>query len=510
MASGVTMQLLTERYRDKIRGVLSCFDRVVLNGTIPEICHQDALALYLNIRKIRFVDYTTNWAQPLRDEIRQNAQRLARDNAVEIEYIRRQRDFRKEQRIKEIVAQRGNHPGLVHIFSAMESCPSFRAYYSKRKKRTTFRYTEAKCIHFYFYFIDDELGLCYLRVPTWVPFRLQFYFNAHNYLAAQLTKRAMDFQLLDNAFVHIDDFATAQKLADALPVSKLHRRLNRFARLYCPVIRHFRSGYHWSIREIEYATDIVFKRRDDLHELYESLTRTVVHSAKAEHISTFLGRKLTGNYQGEIGNDLNTRIQGTRIRHQMGPSIIKMYDKFAQILRIETTTTNVTFFKHHRRVEHRDGSWEMKLAPVRKTIYSLPALRVLMGSANQRYLQFISTLDAPTSGGRNLDKISRPVSDGQRTYRGFNLFHGDDLELFHTLLRGEFNISGFTNRRLRPFLGKTGRQLSLILKRLRVHGLIKKIRGTYKYYLTRLGRRVILTALHIRYTITPAFAVRTL
>jgi hypothetical protein len=60
----------------------------------------------------------------------------------------------------------------------------------------------------------------------------------------------MDFQLLDNAFVHIDDFATAQKLADALPVSKLHRRLNRFARLYCPVIRHFRSGYHWSIREM--------------------------------------------------------------------------------------------------------------------------------------------------------------------------------------------------------------------------------------------------------------------
>ncbi len=230
--------------------------------------------------------------------------------------------------------------------------------------------------------------------------------------------------------MHIDDFDAAQKLADALSIRKLHRRLDRFARRYFPVIRHFRSGFHWSIWEVEYATDVVFHHRDDLQKLYVSLIRTVVHSVKAEHISTFLGRKLTGNQQGEIGNDLNTRIQGTRIRHQMGPTIFKMYDKFARILRIETTTNNVSFFKHHRRVEHRDGSWEMKFAPVKKTTYSFPALRVLMNSANQRYLHFISAVDDPTSGIRNLDKISHPVSDGHRKYRGFNLFCGDDLELY--------------------------------------------------------------------------------
>jgi hypothetical protein len=101
-----------------------------------------------------------------------------------------------------------------------------------------------------------------------------------------------------------------------------------------------------SIWEIEYATDIVFQRRDDLHDLYQSLIRTVVHSAKAEHISTFLGRKLTGNYQGEIGNDLNTRIHGTRIRHQMGLAIIKICTtSSAASWRIETTSNSVLFFQ---------------------------------------------------------------------------------------------------------------------------------------------------------------------
>jgi DNA-binding HxlR family transcriptional regulator len=39
-----------------------------------------------------------------------------------------------------------------------------------------------------------------------------------------------------------------------------------------------------------------------------------------------------------------------------------------------------------------------------------------------------------------------------------------------------------------------GRQL----KRLRVHGLIKRIGRRYKYYLTELGRRAVITGLKLR------------
>jgi hypothetical protein len=78
----------------------------------------------------------------------------------------------------------------------------------------------------------------------------------------------------------------------------------------------------------EYATDIVFKKQADLHALYEPLIRTAIHSVKPEHIASFLGNKLTLKYQGEIGNNFNTRILGTRIKHQMGAVAIKLYDKF--------------------------------------------------------------------------------------------------------------------------------------------------------------------------------------
>ena len=44
----------------------------------------------------------------------------------------------------------------------------------------------------------------------------------------------------------------------------------------------------------------------------------------------------------------------------------------------------------------------------------------------------------------------------------------------------------------------SGPQLSRLLKRLHVHGLIKKVGHTYKYYLTQAGQRVVLTALKLR------------
>ena len=43
-----------------------------------------------------------------------------------------------------------------------------------------------------------------------------------------------------------------------------------------------------------------------------------------------------------------------------------------------------------------------------------------------------------------------------------------------------------------------GRQVSAVLRRLREHGLVKKIGGTFKYYLTALGRRATATGLKLR------------
>jgi len=498
---------LTERYSDRIRGVLSCFDRVVITGMIPQIGYAGAMTGELMRRGIRIFDYT-QFAEPLRDEVRSNAERLASENGLEIDFIRR-RNFRKDERIEKILQKRGCHPGLVHIFSAMEPCPSFRPWHDKKSGKTFLKSRDAKCLHYYFYFVDERLGLCYMRVPTWAPFRLQFYCNGHNVLAARLREEGIDFTLAGNVFLKIESFSRAQELADDWNVGALHRRLDRLARAYCPVIEQFHSGYHWSLMQVEYATDLLFKYQADLEPLYEVLSRTAIHAVKVDNVATFLGRKLDERFKGEAGNNFQTRIEGTCIRHRMDKASIKMYDKLGIVLRIETTANDVTFFKHYRKVEHRDGSSSMKVAPMKKSIYSLPVLRELMSAANRRYLEFLSDLEDPSAGVKNVLKISKRIRDrAKRSHRGFNLFEGPDLDLFEAIVAGEFMISGFQNRHLRVMMpGKNSGQISRQLKRLRLHGLIKKIGNTYKYYLTKLGRKVVTTALKLRQLyVIPALA----
>jgi hypothetical protein len=501
-------QLLTEKYAESLDGVLGCFDRIVIMGSLAELCYAKGMTHYLYAHDIRIFDYA-RFAEPLRDEIRANAEALAQAQGLEIEYIRK-KDFRKEDRIQALLAQRGGEPGLVHIFSAMEPCASYQPWHDKASGHTYLKPDSGKCLHYYFYFLDAELGLCYLRVPTWCPFRLQFYCNGHGRLAHQLSQQAIAYTTLDNAFGQIGDYTQANQLASQWDCQWLRSKLDAWASQYCPVVNTLHLSYYWSLMQVEYALDLVFKEAAALAAFYPHLLETLIHAVKPQDIATFLGHKLHGNYQGEVGNNLNTRIEGTRIRHHMGPAAIKMYDKFGRILRIEVTVNDVAFFQQRREVAHRNGEREIKWAPMQKTICSLAPLRELLNAATQRYLKFLSEIETPEVGVQRLNQLTQTQVQDQRRYKGFNLLAEEDASLFRVLLHGEFAISGFTNKALRHWLpGQSSGQISRLLKRLRVHKLIKKTAQRYKYYLTDFGREVAAIVLKLRELhVIPALAQR--
>jgi len=114
--------------------------------------------------------------------------------------------------------------------------------------------------------------------------------------------------------------------------------------------------YKDRIDGVLHCYDRIIKKREVLQAIYPHLLETLIHSVKPENIATFLGHKLNGNYKGEVGNNLDVRILGTRIKHRMGPVCIKMYDKFGIILRIEVTVNDVSFFQQYRPLSLRHSS----------------------------------------------------------------------------------------------------------------------------------------------------------
>jgi hypothetical protein len=185
-----------------------------------------------------------------------------------------------------------------------------------------------------------------------------------------------------------------------------------------------------------------------------------------------------------------------------------MYDKFGRVLRLETTTNDVSFFKHHRRVEHRNGPSSFQLAAIRKTIYSLGDLREVLLGCNRRYLDHLSALDDFSPGFKTLDRLSEPKAVGPHRLKGFNFFDRGEHALLTALQRPEFNLRGLRRKDLKPYLpGLSEATLTRQLRRLRGFRLVKRVAGTYRYYLTRLGRRIIAACASLReLVLAPALA----
>ena len=217
------MELLTEKYKDKVLGTIGCYDRVLILGTLPGLCYPDGMTCLLNHHKIRIFDYP-KFAQSYRDLIRENAEHLARTRGIKIDYITNS-EIKTGDLVKAELKRRQKKGEAIEAIEGLFyiiSCKELTSYYKPRyNEKTGECYLERKwspCLHYYFYFIHKELGLCYIRVPTWLPCSVQVYFNGHNWLASQLSQAGIQYRMADNAFVDISNFAKAQKISDSFSV----------------------------------------------------------------------------------------------------------------------------------------------------------------------------------------------------------------------------------------------------------------------------------------------------
>ena len=147
----------------------------------------------------------------------------------------------------------------------MEPCSTYKPWHNKKTGKTYLLPDDGKCLHYYFYFIDEDLGLGYVRVPTWLPCRLQSLLQRAQ-LAGQRVAQAQDRIPIARQCVRakLPTGSGRNRSSTGWRSKRLHHRLDECARRFCPIHRDFGVAYHWSVDQCEYATDIVFRRQSDL------------------------------------------------------------------------------------------------------------------------------------------------------------------------------------------------------------------------------------------------------
>jgi hypothetical protein len=502
-------QTLVERHAKEIKGVLECFDRVVLFGTYQAIGWPGAMDQFLHGCGKTLVEFAQQYGTELREAVSGHIRALAAEEGLPIRQV--EAGERKEAIVEEILARRGRRAGVVCVLGAMERCRCYYVAKNQQLGRLELRWRVGKCQHFYVYLIHPEFGLCHLRIPTWAPFRLQFCCNGHDWLERQMKGAGLRFRKEDNCFTSISDFAAAQALVERFEPERLHRVLDQLAARWIAVHQRLGHSLHWSIYQAEWSTDIVFKNERVLPVLYREIVRTAAVEVGCADIYRFFGKVPRAQSTVERGTRFQTLIQGTRLKHTLGATSLKMYDKAGRVLRIECTTSDVSTFPHRRKVEpHRSaraGASQagagsrggMKWAPMRKTMYSLRPLAEALSACNGRYLAYISQWEDQTKQRQALHEITQSQRDEKdRSVRGLNFFRSDDLEFLTALQRGEHQIQGVRNRTLQPQLpGWSPAKIGRTLRRFHCLNLIKRVQGTRKYYPTARGERLIVTGLQL-------------
>lgn len=507
-------------HQDDIVGTLSMFDRMIFKGYLTGFFPKGAFGAYLSRQRVLLKEFG-NYVQERTKTLKAHIEGMAQEAGRPLQYLASSKGPSKEDMARSIAERDGVTEGLVCVFSTLETCMSFDVKGNHQTHKLEVARRQRKCLHYYWYYLDAEFGLIHIRLQSWFPFDIQIYVNGREWLARQLDQRGITYDRYDNKVTYIADLETAQALCERFVQRKWLRVLHAFARRVNPFLGAIRKAgfgdYYWTLAQAEYATDVFFRDRATLEALLPALLETSMTAFSAEDVLRFLGRKLHGNFQGQVTTDRKKRPEGRRVKHRMKGNSIKWYDA-VNLLRIETTINQPREFRVLRVVDTPQGR-QRRWKPMGKGVANLWRYAQVGRQANQRYLNALAYAQPTGKAIAELEGLCHPKTNQGKRYARFNPVTQADCGLFSAVLAGEHALNGFRNKNLQAYLypnpAKTHAEqrqhsahVTRLVTKLRGHGLISKVKGSRLYRSTPRGTCLMSAAIHCRNKTFPAYAAQ--
>jgi hypothetical protein len=359
---------------------------------------------------------------------------------------------------------------------------------------------------YYFYCVDEDFGPVCVKFSSYFPYTGRLILNGNEYAKRQAAKAGIGFTPLDNAFAAVDDVAAVQAICDDLDEGTITALA---ARLLAILPYPFTAGdtaagyrYELSVLQAEFSLTQALDAPVSGRIFFDQLIRDNLDLGRPDRVSLIFDRRIVRKGKHPTPGRFRTRV----ITDGVTPSLhidyknskIKQYHKLGKALRTETTINDTHDFGVARGLSH------------------LPELKEIGFTASRRLLDVQRISHDPAEGAATLAALTHPVisAAGTRT-AGMPLTSPRVQALLAALCTFRLLPHGFTNRNLRthlaPLLGLTAEamtsgQISYDLRRLRIHGLIERIPGTFRYqvtpagirqalFLTRLTQRLLITGL---------------
>jgi hypothetical protein len=487
---GAAMELFTKLFSDLLVFVYHCFDRIVIHGYLSGLSRPEQVVFFFRqvvgapavskeLLSQRTTDYQ-NWVEA-----------FARNHDISIQWA--EKGVRKEDFVQpwlRRMVKKGAY-GVYFIFKSMEQGPSFRVtvpkFPTKDPNHRILARQKSRFTHNYFYIRDEVLGPMVMRVATFFPFQTTYYLNGHSYIEQELNRAQIGFRKNDNAFLAVDDVAALQAAADKLGPAIIRERLDYWTLILGPKFsvkerKRINLSRFYSIAQIEYCRNFIFKRNFPIHKLFERSCELGLWRLTAHKISEVFGQRLHRKMSGKLATVIDQIEHGHHVyRAYFKHAFLKQYEKFSTFLRNELCSNNLKDFG------------------LRKGLDNLEAVREKFQTITSRFASFQAHwlnvhVDFPL-----LQRIALPITIGSVRYPGIKIHETRIIRLLEVLLHGGTQVGGWTTRQIHEAvlttfgLSERGYRLSQLrydLRKLKGHALLERDGSRYAYRLTAKGLEV--------------------
>jgi hypothetical protein len=241
-----------------------------------------------------------------------------------------------------------NAYGVFFVFKSMEQGKTFRVtvpkFPTKDPNHRILAHQKSRFTHNYFYIRDEVLGPMVMRVATFFPFQTTYYLNGHNYIEQELNRSKIAFRKNDNAFLAVDDVAALQAVADRLSPEIIRKRLDYWTFVLGPKFsdkerKKINLSRFYSIAQIEYCRNFIFKRNFPIHKLFERSCELGLWRLTAHKISEVFGQRVHRRMNGKLATVIDQVEHGHHVfRAYFKHAFLKQYEKFLASGRAWTTS----------------------------------------------------------------------------------------------------------------------------------------------------------------------------
>jgi len=347
------MELFLKLFGDLLVFVYHCFDRIVIHGYLSGLSRPEQVVHFF--RRVVGVPVLSKEVLSQRTaEYQTWVEAFARNHDIPIEWA--EKGVRKEDYVQPWLRKmvKKNAFGVFFIFKSMEQGPSFRVtvpkFPTKDPNHRILARQKSRFTHDYFYIRDEVLGPMVMRVATFFPFQTTYYLNGHSFIEQELHRAKIGFRKDDNAFLAVDDVAALQAAADKLSPEIIRKRLDYWTFVLGPKFsekerKKINLSRFYSIAQIEYCRNFIFKRNFPIHKLCERSCELGLWRLTAHKISAIFGQRVHKRMSGKLATVIDQIEHGHHVfRAYFKHAVLRQYEKFSTYLRNELCSNNLKDF----------------------------------------------------------------------------------------------------------------------------------------------------------------------